>query len=532
MRVDRRWRFAWAWCLATVLLSACASGPSIAPPFGQTVLVSRATLAVVVRDSLTRKDVEGAVVELHTGEVGITNNAGYISWNWREFGGRGITVKHPAYREKFYSLEAFTGNTQIEILIDPIVLAPSRVARALVGPLRVENKLFRDDTGFRRVFFCSWFTALRTLRDNPAEFDRQLDVIVESGYQGFRVFLAVGGWMDFWDNHEVVPITFRKWHFNRDNGGHLNDDRSNIGTGSLLTAWPDYDDLYRTMLRKVRARGLRLDVTVGDMQTIVGNDQAKELALHRRFASIAAAEGGLDVIALVEGTNEVPLNRYASTDPSSIAQLGRVLQVWRDAIPGVLTTQGAFLSEEPERLYLSVTHGQVAAVHVSRDPFELCIKRTHALTHWEGNWRHFPVPFWETEPAGPGADSYARQDNPANLTALYAMHALVGHASNYFNGPAVRSLAPLESTWGFRQLPKILAENLPENVATWEHASNGRGGIMYFSSGSHFAAATITDWDPSPPRPIAEWTLYSGDRVTSGTGTPPRVTGLLIGRFQ
>jgi hypothetical protein len=71
---------------------------------------------------------------------------------------------------------------------------PPQVSRPLVGPLRIENKLFRDDEGFRRVFFCSWFNAIRCLKDNPAEFVRQLDAIVAAGYQGVRVFLSVGGW--------------------------------------------------------------------------------------------------------------------------------------------------------------------------------------------------------------------------------------------------------------------------------------------------------------------------------------------------
>jgi hypothetical protein len=239
--------------------------------------------------------------------------------------------------------------------------------RPLVGPLRVQNKLFRDDTGYRRVFFASWFTALRTLRDNPTEFDRQLDAIVAAGYQGFRVFLAVGGWSDYWDNHEVLPVGFQKWFYT---GNLQRSDR----LGAQLTAWPDYDDLLRTLFRKVRARGLRLDVTGGDYQIIFGNDQAKELALARRVAAIAAEEGGTDVIALVEGTNEFPINRYGSDSDASVEQLGRVLDIWRKAIPGVLTTEGAVISEEPEKLLLGARYGQVAAVHVSRDPIELLSK--------------------------------------------------------------------------------------------------------------------------------------------------------------
>ena len=64
-------------------------------------------------------------------------------------------------------------------------------------------------------------------------------------------------------------------------------------------------------------------------------------------------------------------------------------------------------------------------------------------------WRHFPVPYVEGEPAGPnfgprdglGDDAYQPINDPATLTALYAEHAILGHASVWFDGGAVRSSA-------------------------------------------------------------------------------------------
>jgi hypothetical protein len=192
-------------------------------------------------------------------------------------------------------------------------------ARPLVGPLRIQDKLFRDDQGFRRVLFCSWFPALRILRDNPQEFERQINAIASAGYQGIRVFLAVGGWSDYWDGREVVPIRFQKATFD---GNHLRP----VFNGPWLEAWPDYDDLLRTLLRACRARKLRLHVTCGDMQ-IIDRDGSQELALHRRFAEIIAAEGGAEVVSLYEVTNEFPLNRYGGESAPSIEQMGRVIAV-------------------------------------------------------------------------------------------------------------------------------------------------------------------------------------------------------------
>lgn len=534
----RRWMFAWTWCVAAVLLTNCASAPQKAPPFEPrpNPETRQAALGVAVTDRDTGAPVAAATVTLHTGETATTDAAGYVVFPDLILGGRGITVSADGYVDAGSQADPFLSNTHVLVPLaprPPPAPAIAVTARPLVGPLRVQDKLLRDDTGYRRVLFCSWFPALRVLRDNPAEFTRQLDAIAAAGYQGVRVFLAVGGWEGFWDGREVVPITFQKWHFDHHDGGHHRPPTGREHDGRVLAAWPDYDDLYRTLLRAFKARGLRLEVTTGDMQIIVGNDQAKELDLHRRLARIAAEEGGANVIALVEGTNEVPINRYGGAGDASIEQLGRILQIWRAAIPGVLTAQGAFLSEEPEHLFASVRYGQVAAVHVSREPIERHIKRSHALVHWEGRWRFFPVPFWQTEPAGPGEDSYAAVNDPANLTAIYSMHALTGQGSTYFNGPAVRAREPLESTWGFRELPALLAAHLPEDVATWSREVNAPvHGVMYWTRGREFRTVLFETWNPAPPRPLEQWTLYAGDRVTRGTGAPPAGTGLLVGTFR
>ena len=395
--------------------------------------------------------------------------------------------------------------------------------RPLVGPLRIQDKMFRDDSGWRRVLFCSWFPALRILRDNPQEFERQINAIAVAGYQGIRVFLAVGGWSEYWDGREVAPVGFKKWFFT---GNHLRTDKYGVD----IAAWPDYDDLLRTLLRACKARKLRLHISFGDMQIICPDGQ-REIELHRRCARIAADEGGADVIALWEVTNEFPLNRYGGDSAESIAQMGRVIAEVKAILPNVLTAQGAIpQNEEPDSLHKASTHGDICAVHVTRDPFMVCMKHTYGIVYWEGNYRAFPKAFWEGEPAGPGQDSYARQDDPANLTALYSAHALSGQASNRFQGAAVRSNQPLESEWGFTELPKIL-DMLPEDVATWQR-EHARGGIEYWTKDGRFAAFTMSEWDTTPPREVETWTLFSGDRTTGGKGTPPRGTGLLVGNFR
>lgn len=529
--------------IAIVLASAaCVVSPSTAPPF-QTPAAPLATLGVEVVDQAGVPK-PGAAAKVHTQtETTSTNNAGYASWVLpTSKDGYGLSVSADGCQDAFKSVLPFLANEQVRIELvcqlptpptPPFVVTP----RPLVGPLRVQDKLFRDDSGYRRVFFASWFTALRTLRENPVEFDRQLDALAAAGYQGARVFLAVGGWSDYWDGYEVAPVTFQKWFYT---GNFMRTDR----LGSTMAAWPDYDDVYRRLLRKFKERGLRLHVTTGDMQIITGADLAKELELHRRFARIAAEEGGTSVIALAEVTNEFPFNRYGSDSQESIAQMGRVIDTWRQAIPGVLTAQGAIpQDEEPASFTKASTFGQVVMTHTTRRPVGVSLKRTLAIIYFEGDWRAFPKPFWQGEPAGPGDDSFDRVDDRPALTSLYALHALSGQASNQFAGPSVRGCVrsqgsrcvetgPLEAAWGFKELPAILA-NLPEDVATWSRSTAGGGAILYWSKGQQFATATFEEWDPTPPRPIAEWTLYAGDQVTRGTGAPPaKATGLLIGTFR
>jgi len=431
-------------------------------------------------------------------------------------GGSGVKLVHaygeqmPGEWEFFVASEAFWETMPI-------------AKRPLVGRLRVQDKLFADDSGFRRVHFCSWFPALRILRDDSEAFYRQLDAITTVGYQGIRVFLAVGGW-DSWEGRQVIPKTFTQWIYT---GNMLRTDQY----GPVCEAWPDYDDLLRELLQACKARKLRLHVTCGDMQ-IICPDENQEIDLHRRFARICAEEGGLDVVAVAETTNEFPINRYGGDSPESIEQMGRLLEVWSETLPGVLTMMGAIpQNEEPESLEKASTHGDVCAVHVTRSPAAQCIKRTLGLVWWEGDYRAFPKPYWEGEPLGPGPDSFDRQDDPSILTATYAMMVLTGQAVNWFQGAAVLSNEPLESEWGFTELPPLFDAVLSEDVATWEHASNQHGGIAYWFKGNQFATATYIDWDTSPPRPIASWTLYDGVGVHRGTGTPPRCTGLIVGTF-
>jgi hypothetical protein len=408
--------------------------------------------------------------------------------------------------------------------------------RPLVGPLRVQDKKFRDDTGYRRVFFDSDFNLLRKLKYEPDRYFQSLEEACVAGYQGTRQFVSVGGWMDFWaPDYGVYPITFNAWYHSPASGM-----LRPAALGRRIIGWSDFDDLWRQNLREHRKRGLRIVVSFGDCQIITPFEHT-EIELHERVARIAAEEGGSAVIAGWEIANEYPQNYPTGGSTTSVERMGRVIAAVRKILPDVIFMQGAALSEEPEQLYLSSKYGEACSQHTTRQPVEMCFKRTFGLWNWEGKAPipYFHKPFCMMEPAGPnvgprdgvGDDMYAPWDNPGDILGLYALHMCLGFWSNFFTGADVRGTGTAGDAWGYDELPALFDQIFPEDIATWDHASDGRGGIMYFFKGKDFRAPTHRSWDTHPPRPIANWTFHQGDRVLHGTGNPPSGSGVLVGTF-
>jgi len=460
----------------------------------------------------------------HPAGPALVDNTGWVRWS----------SDYRNHRDSGFSHEGAMKRIQSDIFkiwgIQPII---TTCRRPIVGRLRTENKLYRDDTGYRRVFGDSEFVLLRMLKYNPPQYEQSMNDCMTAGFQTRRVFASVGGWVQGWTGYEVVPVSFQKWEFSRATGF-----LRPASLGPVVQAWPDYDDLFRTMLRDHRDRGIRIDLTFGDCQ-IITPDPNVEIALHERLARIAAEEGGNQVISNWQIRNEYPQNGYGGASPEAVEQMGRVIAAVHRILPDVLCSEGAAISEEPDQLLLSAKYGDVCAVHTTREPFATCMKRTFGLVYWEGQYRAFPKAYLQSEPKGPnvgpmdgaGDDMYQPTNDPAEIVALYAMHALTGQASTYFDGASVRGTARNADAWGYDELPLLFEKYLPEDVATWDHGSNRHGGIEYWWKGNEFVTSTYKDWDTSPPRPVATWTLIEGDTARSGTGTPPRATGMIVGTF-
>jgi hypothetical protein len=403
-------------------------------------------------------------------------------------------------------------------------------AEPLSGPLRVQGRSYADATGPRTVFFCSWFPALRIWRDDRDAAQRQLDAIAAAGWQGIRVFTAVGGWQPYWDGREVAPVTFRKQF----EGG---------APGALVEAWPDYDDQLRSFLAAVRARDLRLHLTTGDAQ-IVFPDADAERAFHRRVAGLVRDAGGSEVVALYEVWNEGWQNNALGQSDAALAQARAILQDVETVLPGALTAISAAPGgADPGAAAAWAAGAHVRVVHGPRSPPARALAEAFALVHDAGAVRPLEKPVWQGEPTGPDgsrAEVYDPMNDPAWLLALYVVHQMTGQATVFFNGPAVRYHEPLDATWGFRELPRLFAL-LPRDIGTWPHVADGHHGsapltALQFGSGDrtgpdnlfqtwndrHVVAVIYGGagpWELDARRPLRRWRVVGPEGVEhEGTG--------------
>ena len=352
------------------------------------------------------------------------------------------------------------------------------IARPLVGPLRVVDKRFHDNTGPRRVFFTSAFPLLRVYHDDPARGDAIIDTIARAGYQGVRVFAYLG----MYANHPDTPEYTKDYY----HGAEVSLD---VAKATIVP-----------LAKALHARGLRLQLS-GDNHWLVPDE-----AIGQHWAALADAlhAAGLDeTVAYIDVINEYFLGqvreRAAGRLLASRDGDGQVAPVPSAVdVPGVAQLGGGGRSG-------TIEPGGRGDRH-SRHPAAL------GRGHRTGARARLPerrLPLLEAPLLAGGTDGSRRLSGSgqSEFSAWAVRRARLERprASVYFCGATVKLNAPLESCWGFNELPRLLS-HIPEDISTWGH---GPGGGYWWSDGRRFATLDVENWGTEQRAAIADWTIVT-----------------------
>jgi hypothetical protein len=153
------------------------------------------------------------------------------------------------------------------------------------------------------------------------------------------------------------------------------------------------------------------------------------------------------------------------------------------------------------------------------------------------NWPGKPI--IEGEHTGPNGSPphgpftrhvYQPTENHDELAAIYTMLAITGQAPAYFNDPALYSREPLDSTWGFKELPELWRMlEIPENIAQGALKPGHHGDAPLLVNGSGASRADSVVIGPYSLTGISglepghsSWRVRAG---RSGTATAVRADG-------
>jgi hypothetical protein len=365
----------------------------------------------------------------------------------------------------------------------------------LVGRLRLDGRVFLDDTGPVLPLFCHFGEAFSAYVRRPDDVLRQLDAIAAAGYHGIRFWDVLGYYDAGWAGREVTPFAFH----NR--------------SGGLVAATTDYYPRLQEFLLACNGRRLAVMHDRGDLNTWSHGMKLEHLgqvgAVYRELGEL-----GRHVLAGLWAVNEGWQNGV--TDPRLA---GRMLDAFRESAGWWPDVRGLSAPAEGEELEPLRTWSQdpatVVTIHPLRDPGN----RKRMLEHHFSNGlgcRLIGKPGWATEPIGPGQDVTVGQENdPEMLALLAAISIIAGQAWTYMSGFGVFWNGAIESQPGFHEVPQLVAK-LPRDLHTYEHVHHS--GTRWRGT-RVFAIADDNDHDRADGAQAADgrfvYVLYSDRGVPS-----------------
>jgi hypothetical protein len=371
---------------------------------------------------------------------------------------------------------------------------PVGVVRRIQGYLRQQGRSLADNTGPRIVHGCSDFAALAKFHEDPDTYLRNLDVTAQ------------------WQQYTRLGWRCNGWRFTP----------RGLDADPLKHAW--WESALWGVLDAHRARGLKVSISSFDM-----NDWTDQQALQcfQHTAHICKEFG--DTVWLSAITNEMHGTWRPGESDENVAKARELMRAWTAIYPGGLQA----LSDPDSRSKAGMKRlGWTAAlIHQFGTPIDTGLRRA-----FNDMFENYPdVPIDQNEPRGPNGDSGDDVTNPIedpdHLFALYTMHVLTGQASTYFNGPGAATRAPLDSTWGFKELPQLWRIlEIPEDIGQGRLCAGQHGTFMQvhdshasradgMRSGAYGLGAISGVWDGSPwavrAGYPAEWSVWYADSVTS-----------------
>lgn len=402
--------------------------------------------------------------------------------------------------------------------VPPAPPAPVAPMRPLQMPLRVVNGVVTDAAGLSRILGYSDFPALRIFEDDQPEELSTLRAARSAGYQFVRVAytLAENETQDggYWRGAHVHP---------------------NLSRRQLIP-----------FARAAKAAGIKLHLFGAYnwcKDTAIGPRGCKDAEIEfAREMFTALRDAGLeDEIALLEWRNEWNLTSPWGTGPDSYEVYRRWSALARSILPSVLVTMGSPGEDDPLIRTTFLHPLDLASIDGMRGMSgPLYMKHANGFYYrgrFQGGYGQHAL--WVTEPTGPqgiGGDVYIPLDDRDYLLGLYGTYLVTAQTLTFFNGPAVRHRRPIDSTWGFYELPRLLA-NIPEDIGTYR-------GPTWFTKGSQFVAVLAEEWGehkcPDYPRcrAIKSWRFVNslGGLQPGGNGpivlTPGWKAGIFLGEWQ
>lgn len=337
----------------------------------------------------------------------------------------------------------------------------------LIGPLRLEGRVYVDNSGPVLPLFCHFGEAFSAFVRRPDDVRRQLDAIANGGYHGIRFWDVLGYYDAAWRGREVTPIAFPS--------------RAN----AHVPATPSYYDHLAAFLHACHDRQLKVMHDRGDLNSwSISQKRAHLRDVGALYKSLGAM--GHDVLAGLWACNESWQNGVDTPD-EAIGML-HAFEQGAGGLPAIRGLSAPAEQEELEPLRAWSQHpATVVTIHPLRDRNRKRMLE-HYFTDGYGACQAIGKPGWMTEPIGPGSGVTVGQENDPEMLALLAAISLVaGQAYTYMSSPGVFWDSPIEEQPGFHETVSLV-ESLPFDLMRWHtihHSGERWRGTRVFVANDH-----------------------------------------------